>query len=318
MLNEMRVGKLSQPSINAFHKLHRQLDAHDSIEATELFPTRDEVDRSNRTRMQQLEGRPFVFTATDGGSIQDAAQRVKLLNNCMAPQEITLKKGAQVMLIKNLDDGLVNGSIGRVIAFMDEQTYDLYLEDDSTSQLPDSLDISDATMLQSKAKIKGYAAKDIPTASSSKAWPLVSFQLHDGTSRQLLCVNEKWTIQLPNGEVQASRSQVPLILSWALSIHKAQGQTLDRVKVDLGKVFEKGQAYVALSRATSQEGLQVLNFNPKKVMAHDKVRKFYENLSTTEAPKPTLKASTHQGIAQDWMGDNFDEDCQLLDYANSV
>lgn len=45
---------------------------------------------------------------------------------------------------------------------------------------------------------------------------------------------------------------------------RIQGQTIERVKIDLGTVFEKGQAYVALSRATSLQTLQVLNFNPAK------------------------------------------------------
>ena len=96
--------------------------------------------------------------------------------------------------------------------------------------------------------------------------------------------------------------QVPLILAWALSIHKAQGQTLDRVKVDLGKIFEKGQAYVALSRATCQEGLQITRFDPKKVMAHDRVRTFYDSLySATKAAAsrdgnitPGISAKDHE------------------------
>ena len=109
---------------------------------------------------------------------------------------------------------------------------------------------------------------------------MVRFSLPDGTSRDLLCQPEDWVTEAPGGEILAKRVQVPLILAWALSIHKAQGQTIERIKVDLGKVFEKGQAYVALSRATSQVGLQVLRFDPKKVMVHPKVIQFYRNLVT--------------------------------------
>lgn len=42
--------------------------------------------------------------------------------------------------------------------------------------------------------------------------------------------------------------QVPLILAWALSIHKSQGQTLERVKVNLDGIFEKGQGNLSLQR----------------------------------------------------------------------
>ena len=84
-------------------------------------------------------------------------------------------------------------------------------------------------------------------------------------------------------EVLASRIQVPLTLAWALSIHKSQGQSLDYVKVDLRHVFEAGQAYVALSRAKTLEGLQVLNFNPTKITVHPKVKEFYRTLSRGEA-----------------------------------
>lgn len=61
-----------------------------------------------------------------------------------------------------------------------------------------------------------------------------------------------------------------MILAWAMSIHKSQGQTIPRLKVDLGAAFERGQAYVALSRATCLDGLQVLRFDPRRVMTHPK------------------------------------------------
>ena len=73
-------------------------------------------------------------------------------------------------------------------------------------------------------------------------------------------------------------SQIPLIYAWAITIHKAQGITLDGAIMDIGKnIFEYGQTYVALSRVKSLEGLFLTSFDYTKIMANPKVKKFYEN-----------------------------------------
>ena len=84
---------------------------------------------------------------------------------------------------------------------------------------------------------------------------------------------------MPGRTKVLSRTQIPLILSYAMSIHKSQGQTLQRVRVDLGSVFERGQAYVALSRAQDLKRLQVLNFSASKVKSHPRVLEFYQRLA---------------------------------------
>jgi len=75
-------------------------------------------------------------------------------------------------------------------------------------------------------------------------------------------------------------SQIPLILAWAITIHKSQGSTLDFVELDIGsKIFECGQTYVALSRVKSLEGLYISLFDPKKIKVNRKVRNFYDKLN---------------------------------------
>ncbi|KAJ5120341.1 uncharacterized protein N7515_009729 [Penicillium bovifimosum] len=308
MLNELRLGNISPSTIEAFKKLARPLDVKDQIDATELFPTRAEVDGANSARMGRLSGEVMRYNAVDSGTIQDQQHRDRLLSACMAPPLIQLKKGAQVMLIKNMEDSLVNGSIGKVVAFMSEDYFDAYSKNDKGSA-DDAMGSDDEAVHRARQKLKHLAHTE-GSASMARKWPLVSFLQPDGSERHLLCQPETWKIELPNGEVQAQRQQVPLILAWALSIHKAQGQTLQRVKVDLGRVFEKGQAYVALSRAVSQEGLQVTRFDPRKVMVHPKVVEFYSKLATiTDAlkKKKTKKARTAPAVDYDDF-DDFDDD----------
>jgi ATP-dependent DNA helicase PIF1 len=67
-------------------------------------------------------------------------------------------------------------------------------------------------------------------------------------------------------------------LAWALSIHKSQGQTIEYLKINLKESFDYGQAYVALSRATCMENLQVLNFSSSIVKSHPKVTEFYRKM----------------------------------------
>lgn len=72
-------------------------------------------------------------------------------------------------------------------------------------------------------------------------------------------------------------SQVPLIISYACTIHKCQGSTLETAEIDVGKfVFECGQTYVALSRVKSLEGLFLTDFDPSCIYVDPKVIGFYK------------------------------------------
>ena len=76
------------------------------------------------------------------------------------------------------------------------------------------------------------------------------------------------------------RTQIPLILCWAATVHKVQGLSLDAAVIDLGvNVFEPGMAYVALSRVRTLGGLALLNFEPLKVKANKRVHEEMERLT---------------------------------------
>ncbi len=71
-------------------------------------------------------------------------------------------------------------------------------------------------------------------------------------------------------------SQIPLIYSWAITIHKAQGLTLENAIIDIGSnIFAYGQTYVALSRLKSLDGLYLTSFDYSKIKCNPLVKEFY-------------------------------------------
>ena len=287
MLNEIREGEPSGDTIRTIQKLNRPLQWGQPrvADATELYPTRRGADEANARRMASLKGPSRTYHAVEGGKIKDPIARKRLLTDCIAPDTVELKVGAQVVLVKNMED-LVNGSQGLVVGFADDDSFrnSQWFGQDGNEPIKFEKD-----------------ALPEPTScleKSANLYPVVCFSLPNGTTDTILCKPAEWTVSrwdlvttFPEPEWRtetlATRVQVPLILGWALSIHKAQGQTLDRVKVDLGQTFENGQAYVALSRVTTIEGLQVLNFDPSKVTVHPAVKQFYSELS--RAPTEPLQ-----------------------------
>lgn len=349
MLNKLRLGRIDGETEAEFKKLSRALPDDDIIPA-ELYSTRNEVDRSNNSRLGRLPGKVHTYQAIDGGILQDNELKEKLLQNFLAPKQLQLKIGAQVMMIKNIDATLVNGSLGKVVDFLDHQTYMFYetmrenpdigieeLErlqknpdilketwngnsdepevavrqksskdafcrsdpDASKCELGESIfdflqhQSPDDTETRFNLERKEELLRQIHESSRTKRkLPLVRFKTSDMSTRTVLVEPEDWAIEDENEKPLVSRVQLPLMLAWSLSIHKSQGQTLPKVKVDLRRVFEKGQAYVALSRAVSREGLQVLNFDKSRIMAHQKVVDFYSTLLTVDEAMKRLKEKT--------------------------
>ena len=70
---------------------------------------------------------------------------------------------------------------------------------------------------------------------------------------------------------------IPLQLSWAMSIHKSQGATIDCLEIDLGEsIFTSGQAYVAISRARNSDSVKITQFNKRSIKVSKSVLSFYE------------------------------------------
>ena len=194
-----------------------------------LFPTNKEVNKTNLQELIKL-GEPIVrIEATHVGRGAKNATANKAM--CL-PRFLFLAKGARVMLRHNLwtEAGLVNGAMGTVHDIV-------YKPNTRPGTLP--------------------------------AVVLVKFDQYTGpscleTEERVVPICPRKAEWFTKG-VQKSRTQLPLNLAWAMTIHKSQGSTLEKAVIDVGKQEKcAGIAYVALSRVKSSKGLALKTYSMER------------------------------------------------------
>jgi ATP-dependent DNA helicase PIF1 len=222
ILNKIRRGIVDEEVEDLLHSRLNLHDENSEVRPVKLNGYNKAVDAINHIELAKIDSELALFEAIDDGRPGFIEQIQK---NCIAPELLTLKVGAQVMLLRNLhtESGLVNGALGIVRDF-----------------------------------------------DSGDGLPMVEF----AGGQLIKCEPKTWEISR-DGDVLARRTQVPLRLAWAWTIHKSQGQTIDKVEVDLSSAFECGQAYVALSRVHSLEGLFLSGLKMEKIRANKEALSFY-------------------------------------------
>lgn len=289
VLNELRLGQLSQDSIHTMMSISHSTRAvfvstgeqgdqrlvdDQGMNAEERRAGRT-VLRSTNIVVRSINERCFddlntdihMFTAVTGGA------QPHLLDQCPAEKEIALRVGSRVMLLKNLDQraGLVNGSVGVVTSFVEAAMVSRDLLNPPTS----------------RDWLKRIGS------SNPLVFPVVRFavQRYSTHERRLVPMEndlvvqpQNWSVMSGNREL-AFRWQIPLKLAWAITIHKSQGMTLQNVNVDFDGMFEDAQAYVALSRCTTLQGLTIENFDLRQVRTNVHALAFYDDLEAEIAAR---------------------------------
>lgn len=261
ILNNLRVGELSMEQYEILLERTRVPMTGDFAdgEAVRIFPTVRQVNDYN-DKMVDLMGKTVkMYTLNALDESKEPATYGQKPNQAAVPQDpnstggllnsIKIAIGARVMLRMNLkvSEGLVNGSMGIIKKI------------EWNGLRRDQLEVGE---LSKKIFIE-FDDKSIGG----------SFKDDNGPNHCVPIQAQSLTFQGLRGYGNIERIMFPIILSWAVTVHKLQGTTVDKAVVYLGKrTFAKGQAYVALSRVKSLQGVAIIELDQRKLFnnPHDR------------------------------------------------
>lgn len=270
-----------------------------TVEPTQLFVYNADVDLINSRELAKLDDRR-VYSARDSfkvdlydseglyapaNKVAAATQRLRkdaFWQDCNAKEKLELAVGATVMLLHNVPrgcpgSGLVNGSVGTVVSYVSggDELFNL----DAMLLMTDQ-----KTVLFGRLKTQIELLTDALEENPEVKYPRVAFQRKVPGCSTFETV--EYTVLPAHFEKQiymcgtCTRVQLPLRLAWAITVHKAQGASLDCAVVNLhGSGRNPGQAYVALSRCRYKDRLQVAGFHEDVVVADPLAVSFAHALS---------------------------------------
>jgi ATP-dependent DNA helicase PIF1 len=248
ILHQIRKGELTEETCEILKNCVGKKNSSD-ITPVKLYPRKNSVDKINNEYNMKLLGDSYEYTIKTSEILSKKTSTGEKIRNPLANKEI----------------------IDRVLKCASSATNDkLILKIGSQVMCVVNLD-----MINEKQICNGSCGKVI--GFNSTKLPIVRY--HNG--REELMTNYVRIISFDNGK-NYEISMMPLILCWAMSIHKSQGCSLDIAEIDIGSdIFECGQSYVALSRVRSLKGLFLNSFDASKIKIKTKVKRFYEVLSST-------------------------------------
>jgi ATP-dependent DNA helicase PIF1 len=272
VLGEARTGTLSQESIEILKGRMNLPWKKELIRPTLLFTRNADVGEINHSHFAKLGGEAKVYKVrtvqpseaapgTLDGFLKTSRQTVQPSEATPGTLDEFLKTSTQIA------PGLITQELAWAIERLDRDApyeKELTLKVDAQVMLVVNLNQEAGLINGSRGIVKSFDKEGNPVVLFASNNIMLPVKPH------------VWKIE---GDTNLGREQIPLRLAYALTIHKAQGASLDSAFIDIGSsTFEYGQAYVALSRVRNLNSLFVYEFDPKAFRVHPAVNDFYNGL----------------------------------------